>query len=1490
MPLRSFHPVVARWFTERLGRPTPAQQRGWGAIRAGRDTLIAAPTGSGKTLAAFLIELDQLLREDLAGTLGEETRVVYVSPLKALSADIHRNLAEPRREIRRLAEEMGYGAPRITAAVRSGDTPAAERAAMLKAPPHILVTTPESLYLLLTAERSRAMLRSVRTVIVDEIHAVLESRRGTHLALSLERLAHVATGPLQRIGLSATVEPIEQAAEWLAGDCRAPAEGPSRPAIINEGHRRLLDLALELPKSPLEAVMAGEVWVEIYDRLAELIKAHRTTLVFVNTRRLAERVARHLADRLGEDAVTAHHGSLAKETRLDAEERLKDGKLRALVATSSLELGIDIGHVDLVCQLGTPRRISTFLQRVGRSGHTVVGTPKGRLFPLSRDELVECTALLHAVGLGQLDRLIVREKQLDVLAQQIVAEAACEDWPVDELFAMVRRAYPYRRLERGEFDAVVEMLAQGFTTRRGRRAALVHHDPVNGRLSGRRGARLLAITSGGAIPDTADYRVVLEPQGTFLGTVNEDFAVESTAGDIFQLGNLSWRILRVQQGVVRVEDAHGQPPGLPFWLGEAPARSVELSAAVSDLRREVDGRLDEPDRAAAWLASLLTPEQASSLDTATQQLISYLAEARRALGMLPTQDTIVAERFFDESGGMQLVIHSPFGSRINRAWGLALRKRFCRQFNFELQAAATEDGLLLSLGPQHSFPLENVFKFLHPDSVRDILVQALLDAPMFGTRWRWNATIALAIPRNRGGKKVPPQLQRMEADDLLAAAFPDAAACLENIPGDREIPDHPLVRQTIEDCVDEAMDLNGLIAILHRIGAGHIQCIARDLPEPSPLAHEILNARPYAFLDDAPLEERRTQAVYTRRSLEPSSADDLGALDAAAIDRVRSEAWPDPRNADELQDALLTSGFLTEAEAVSSPGADSWAAWRDELIQAGRARLMQVPSGVTLWVATERVPEMLALHPGAASAGPPQVIPERDVAIRELLRGRLGIAGPTTAADQANALAVPEAEAFGALVALEAEGVVLRGHFTPHLGTRDTLEWCDRRLLARIHRYTLNRLRAEIEPVSAADFMRFLFVWQRADPDHNVAGLAGLGSVIEQLDGFEVPAGAWEADVLASRCAEYDPALLDTLCLTGRVAWGRTSGRNGNSDNGSAPSTRTAGPIRTTPVALFIRETAQYWLPAEILIEDAALSEYGRRVREVLVRRGALFFHELVSGSGLLATQVEQALGELAALGMVTSDGFAGLRALITPSAKRKPLVPAPRRHRTVPFGIESAGRWALLEGHPDESTDSHRIEHKARTLLRRYGVMCRRLLEREANAPLWRDLLMVYRRLEARGEIRGGRFVAGLAGEQFALPEAVGQLRAIRRQESRGRLVGLSAADPLNLTGIVTPGERIPALANNRVLYEDGVPVLARSAGATRVLNAEAADRVAKLAPALIRRGIGPALRVQLGLSGVPASGATLERPPKRRSRRDANPTSPAAVSQDVPAISDSR
>jgi ATP-dependent Lhr-like helicase len=1454
MSLDGFHPAVARWFHEKIGEPTAAQAQGWEAIRAGRDTLIAAPTGSGKTLAAFLNALDQLLREGLDHELPEETRVIYVSPLKALSADIHKNLAEPRREIRQMAEEMGLSPARITAAVRTGDTPSSDRAAMLRHPPHILVTTPESLYLLLTAERSREMLKTVRTVIVDEIHAMIESRRGAHLALTLERLAHVAEHPIQRIGLSATQKPIELVAEWLRGD--RPSDDPGQVAIINAGHTRRLDLALELPGSPMEAVMSGEVWEEVYERLTDLVKQHQTTLIFVNTRRLAERLARQMAERLGEDAVTAHHGSLAKEVRLDAEERLKSGKLRALIATASLELGIDIGHVDLVCQISSPHRIATFLQRVGRSGHTVSGTPKGRIFPLTRDDLVECAALIRLVRGGALDHLIVMDKPLDVLAQQIVAETAAEDWDQGALFELFRRAYPYRTLERREFDEVVQMVSQGFTTQRGRRGALVHQDGINGRIRGRRGARMAAIMSGGAIPENADFRVVLEPERITIGTLNEDFAIESMAGDIFQLGNTSWRILQVAQGTVRVEDAKGQPPTIPFWLGEAPARSIELSQGVANLRGEIEQRL-ENGSATEWLLAELGGHEGDR--AAAEQIVAYLAESKRLLGALPTQQTIIIERFFDEAGGMQLVIHSPFGSRVNRAWGLALRKRFCRQFNFELQAAATDEAILLSLGPQHSFPLDDVFRFLHPSSVESILVQALLDAPMFGTRWRWNANISLAVPRNRNGVKVAPQIQRMMSEDLLAAVFPDAAACLENIPGDREIPDHPLARQTLSDCLHEVMDIDLLRDILEKIQRGELQLLSRDLPEPSPLTHEILNAKPYAFLDDAPLEERRTQAVMTRRALDPSSAADLGALDPAAISRVRDEARPDPRDADEMHDALLLAGFFTcqEAAAEDSGDATSWTPFLDALEAAGRVKRVVVREReLLLWMATERAGEILRIHPDALmrpeSPPAPASMLDRESAVRELLRGRLAIMGPTTASELAESLAIETSDADIALAHLEGEGLVLRGSFRPATDGASPLarvpagqlEWCDRRLLARIHRYTLNRLRAEIAPVTGAEYMRFLLAWQRLDPAQRVRGVEGLAAVIGQLDGYECPAAAWETEVLSARSDDYDPMLLDTLCLTGRVMWGRLAGKNGTVDGGR--------PIRSTPVALFLRSNASWWLALSTgnVADENVLSTYAREVLAVLKRQGASFFHDLVQGSGLLNTQVELALGELSAAGVVTSDSFAGLRALLVRSDKRKPFGTSTRRQRSAAAGVESAGRWSLLR-HPDTADEDAVLDAAAWTFLRRYGVVFRRVLLRESVTIPWRKLAMVYRRLEARGEIRGGRFVNGMSGEQFALPEAVSALRAVRREESKGQLISISAADPVNLVGIVTPGDRVPALRRNRVVFGDGVPLAALEGGVIRQLGEFGQYTSYEVERALVRRRTPPASGAEASATG---------------------------------------
>ena len=1447
-----FHPAVARWFEQTFGSPTEPQLRGWPAIQSGRHVVISAPTGSGKTLAAFLASLDVLFREGVEADLPDETQVVYVSPLKALSNDIRKNLQEPLAGIRALFGETNGREIDVRAEVRTGDTTAAQRQALIKKPPHILVTTPESLYLLLTSDSGRRILSTVRTLILDEIHAVVDDRRGAHLALSVERLAALTKsasgGPLQRIGLSATQKPIEEVARFLVGTRAVDDAGNPDCEIIDIGHRRELDLGIELPGSPLEAVMSNEVWEEIYRRLAELIQAHRTALVFVNTRRMAERVTHHLSELLGADSVTSHHGSLSAKLRLDAEDRLKRGDLKALVATASLELGIDIGSVDLVCQLGTTRSIATLLQRVGRAEHRRGGLPKGRIFPLSRDELIECAALLRCVHRGELDRLSVPEKPLDVLAQQIVAAASTEDWEEPRLFELIRCSWPYRNLTREEFDSAVKMLSEGFSTKRGRRAALIHHDAVNHRLRGRRGARLVALTSGGAIPDNADYRVVLEPSETFVGTVNEDFAVESLAGDIFQLGNTSWRILRINSGIVRVEDAKGQPPGIPFWLGEAPARTAELSQAVSNVRAEMEKLLSDGKDVRDWLVSeMKLPTEAA------QQIADYFAATYRALGALPSQQILVMERFFDESGGMQLVLHAPFGSRINRAWGLALRKRFCRSFNFELQAAATDDAIVISLGTQHSFPLEEVFRYLNSKTVRDLLVQALLDAPMFTIRWRWNATRSLAVPRFRGGAKIAAPLQRMESENLLAAVFPDQLACLEHIVGDREIPDHPLVNQTIDDCLTEAMDIDGLEEVLRKIEKGEIRCIARDLPEPSPLASEILNARPYAFLDNAPLEERRTQAVYTRRASERNGSDALGILDAAAIDKVHKEAWPEATNADELHDALMLLAAMTEDEVQRSVrhegNGTAVEQLLNELVASKRVARLRVGEK-RFWTSAERLPMLQTIYPDAG-ADSQVTVPEsaqrqnwdRSAAVRELLRGRIEVSGPMSVGQLENILGLARSEIETALLGLESEGFVLRGKFHPNTTEQ---EWCDRRLLARIHRLTIDRLRAEIKPVSLQDFYRFLFAWQRAGPEHHVEGAEGLESVLEQLDGCELPLAAWESAILPARVTDYDPEWLDRLCFSGRVGWGRLS-------TPQSPNARVSAPLRSSPIALYQRENLHDWLVLTQPTSAIELSIVSHAVFEALQRGGALFFAELVRRSGLLPSQVEEALSQLAALGLVTSDSFDGLRALLVPSNKRPTFGRniGKRRRKTTLASIEFAGRWSLLKTEvtsvrsrngAESSARQAAIEKFARALLRRYGVVFRRLLERESLGVNWYDLGRIYRRWEARGEIRGGYFVGGVSGEQFALRGAIGLLRSIRKGPSNGELITLSAADPLNLQGILTPGPRIASLTASRILFRDGLPIAALEAGEIRkVSEADVSDsqietalRVGKLRPSL--------------------------------------------------------
>ena len=1404
--LASFHPIVQAWFAEKFQEPTPAQAQGWPAIAQGRHTLIAAPTGSGKTLAAFLTCLDSLIRAALEGDLSDVTQVVYVSPLKALSNDIQRNLAEPLAEMTELAEKMGTPLPEIRALVRTGDTQAKERQAMAKRPPHILITTPESLFILLTSESGRRGLKGVRTLILDEIHAVVDDKRGAHLSLSVERLCDLAQGPVTRIGLSATQRPIEEVARFLVGSRGIAPDGTPDCLVVETGHSREMDLALELPEErELGPVATHEQWAEVLDRIADLVRGHRTTLVFVNTRRLVERVSHQLSERLGEEQVVAHHGSLSRKTRLDAEARLKRGEVQVCVATASLELGIDIGAVDLVCQIGSPRSIGLLLQRVGRSGHSLGATPKGRLFPLTRDELLECIALLRAVDHGNMDRLSIPPWPLDVLAQQMVAACVSQEWSEDALFELCHRAYPYRELNREKYDQVVEMLSRGVVPREGRRGAYLHRDAVHGTLRARRSARLAALTSGGAIPDNADYDVIAELEGTLVGSVNEDFAIESMAGDVFLLGNTPWRIRRVEQGRVRVEDAQGSSPTIPFWLGEAPGRTTELCEEVSELRDELDRRTEEDGSAVDWLAA-----QAGVFRVAAEQAGAYLAEGKRVLGIVPTRRHVVAERFFDESGGMQLVIHSPFGARINRAWGLALRKRLCRTFDFELQAAATDDGINISLGPQHSFPLADIFRFLSSRTVEEVLLQAVLQAPLFGIRWRWDATRSLALLRHTGGRKVPMPIQRMRAEDLLAAVFPAQLACQDNAPrgADIEVPDHPLVFETVRDCLTEALDIEGLKAVLAAIERGEIEVYARDTPQPSVFSHQILNAMPYAFLDDAPLEERRARAVTLRRAL-PEAAGDLGALDTEAIRAAVQDAWPTVRDPDELHDALLTLGVLAEADigrGSEEASVGDWQAWLKELTDSGRAVRVHLPNGGIGWAAVENAALVAAAYPDAHFApalplrhaqhegiGESAETTSPEEAVTVLVRGRAECIGPFTPGEMAVALNLEPGAVDIALARLEGEGVLLRGRFTPG---QDQEEFCDRRILARIHRGTIARLRREIEPVSAASFVRFLFQWQHVAPTSRLEGDGGLLSVIEQLQGFEAAAGAWESELLPIRLAKYESLMLDRLAFGGEIVWGRFAHRSANGDAVS----RTAL-SRTGPLSLGLREDLT-WLLDTPPADGVGLSGAAQEVLGFLSRRGASFLPDIIAGVGRLPSEVEDALWQLVAASRVTADGFGALRGLISGNSKRAGRSPRFRRRPRLRFG---SSRWSLLE---TEASAPDIQEARAAQLLARYGVVFPELLAREPLASPWRSLLQIYRRAEARGEIRGGRFVAGFMGEQFALTEAVEELRRVRKAEPTGEIISVSACDPLNLVGVLTPGPRVAAVLGNRVVFRDGVPV----------------------------------------------------------------------------------
>lgn len=1489
MVLKSFHRACRNWFESEFGQPTPAQVEAWQSIKAGRHTLISAPTGSGKTLAAFYAAIDVLIQQGLNRQLSDGVQILYVSPLKALSNDIQKNLESPLDGIAEHLHLVGETPVNIRTAVRSGDTSAGERQKMAKKPPHILVTTPESLYLLLTSASGRAMLAGVSTLIIDEIHALLGDKRGSHLSLSIERLQRLilenSGQHLQRVGLSATQKPIAMVAKYLVGNSNSKGDDVDC-VIVDSGFRRKIEVSLEVPGSPLTALMSNEVWEELYERLVTLVESHDTTLVFVNTRRLSERLALALSERLGEDAVCSHHGSMSKDRRHTAEQKLKAGDLKVLVATASMELGIDIGSVDLVVQFSSPKSIATFLQRVGRSGHSIHGTPKGILFPLTRDDLVEASALLHSIKVGELDQIVMPEKPLDILSQQIVAELSSppmlseqaeEGWDLDELYALFANAYPYRELTRKDFDVLMAMLAEGYTTRRGRRGTHVHLDRLNNRVRARRGSNLIALTNGGAIPDMFDYQVVLDPEDTVVGTLNEDFALEALPGDVFTLGTHSWQLLRVDGLKVRVRDAQGMQPTIPFWFGEGQGRTRELSESVSGLKGNISELLinDSANAAVQWLVDAVgLPRSAAT------QLTEYLQTGMSALGVMPTRDTIVMERFFDEVGDMHIVIHSPFGSRLNRGWGLALRKRFCKSFNFELQAAANEDSIVISLGSVHSFPLDEVYRYLQSATVKDVLIQALLDAPMFEVRWRWNATRSLAIQRNRSGKRVPPQFQRMDAEDLIAHVFPDQIACQENLTGRRDVPDHPLVNQTIDDCLTEAMDIDELIELIKKIENGELTLIAKDLREPSPFAQEIINARPYAFLDDAPFEERRTNAIRNRSWSDPSDKADYSLLDAAAIERVREEAWPYVNSSDELHDAIFSLAYMTEQEFNDN----SYSGLVQPLLDSGRVMSFELSHNKSkVWIATESVPRMATLFPlSLAECELPEFLVqenwEPEEALREIVRGRLEGLGPLVATKISSELGIKEETVNAALIALEVEGFVFQGQFTPVPQSSKTsmpgqIEWCERRLLQRIHRYTIDAHRKSIKPVSLEVYTEFLFdrhqlISNQSDDALQLPSLDGqtqLQNTLGLLDGIAAPAAAWESELYPARIDSYDPSWLDVMCISGRVAWGRYSlpAASQRKLQQNLNRKRSAGPIKSTPISLVSRQNIDIWQALANAqatgTSEKSYSAVASKIETDLEKHGASFFDQIQTRSGLLKTQLEEGLAELVNAGRITSDSFTGLRALLTPNSK-KPSTHR-RRHRTAMFGVEDAGRWSLLNTFSLPETtkpnrhwdvlDDEQLERLIGIYLQRWGVLFRSLLERESYAPPWRVLLTMLRKMELRGAIRGGRFVAGVGGEQFAYSEIVDALRKANKDKkynSEKKYYCLSATDPLNLLNLMLPNRKLSRLLNNRVLYQGGVPLAVIDTGDVHFLRDVADDQKWGFQQMLLKRKFPVKLKSYLG------------------------------------------
>ena len=1410
--LDGFHFLVREWFERRFGQPSRAQELGWPAIGAGTDVLLCAPTGSGKTLAAFMWSINRLVSEAESGALRDEVSVLYVSPLKALANDIRLNLEEPLEGVRAAAVEHKLELAPIRAGLRTGDTAAHERGAMLRRPPHILVTTPESLFILLTSPRFREKLRAVRYVIVDELHALAGNKRGAHLAITLERLERMvrnfgAPRPT-RIGLSATLNPIENLASFLAGAEIVGHERRPRPfRIIRADDRpRAIDLKVLAPGPELGPLATHRHWEAAYDRIAELVREHRTTLVFTLSRRLAERVALNLQKRLGADAVMAHHGSLGRAERFDAEQRLKRGELKALVATSSLELGIDVGAVDLVCQIDSPKSISAAIQRIGRSGHALGATPKGRLFALTIDDLIECAAAVHAIRSGLLDAVEIPSECMDVAAQQIVAIAA-EDNEIREsdLLNLLRGAHSFAKLDASELRRLLEELAAEIGGGSVRAHPKIFYDRTGRRVRARRGARLAAITSGGTIPESGNYDVVIESQNRKIGDIEEDFAQESSRGDVFALGSMPWQIQRISRGRLMVEPAPGMAPTLPFWLNEGAGRTAALSSEVCKLRREIAARFDEsaPDAqsAARWL------EEECALDeSGAVQAVAYVRRGLAALGAIPDEHTIVAERFFDGLGGTQIVIHAPLGMRVNRAFGLALRKRLCQSFDFEIQASAIDDGVLLALNARHSFALESIFTMINSRTVRDVLTQALLDAPMFETRFRHVATRALSVLRNLRGRKVPAWIQRLRAQDLMIALFPGQQACFENRPARVAIPDHFIVRETLRECLEESTDLKSLMRLMEGIENGTVRTLAVDSIAPSVFAHRLLLAWDYAFLDDGERANRRSRAVTMNRGMAEDvfRSEDLSqmlAAEAVALttaEATRTAPSRRARDRDELYEVIRAHGALAPYQIDERVTGDAIAMLAELELEGRLVRANYGANASQKLIAAEDAALFAAAYPNLVFA---RTVADsgqefsREAAHEELVRRALKTSGPITTSELAERLELPPADIERSLAALEASGEVFRGRFT---SARDE-QWCERGNLEKIHRLTLARLRAEIEPCEDHEFAAFRLRWFHIGGTDLAPGTEGVAAVLDQFEGSAFSPDLWENAILPARITGYRGDLLDQLCVGGQFVWAALPDEQGED----------AIPAR---VAFFDR---RHRVPWSVPDERTALDSKEERVWQALVEGGAQYLDQLADRAAMSERDALKALWRLAALGRATNDSFTPLR-LLSESAEARRAVGAPeaqsltKRDANLRARLKSslAGRWSKISaprGSSQAQAEDTPREH-AMKLLQRNGILTREMLALESIPVLWSDLLFTLRRLEYGGTIRRGYFVRALSGEQYALPEALEMLRTSRAANvAREAPIALSAADPANPYGAILPAVGISRDAENVIVLRGG-------------------------------------------------------------------------------------